>query len=618
MSAQMLAQELTKQMRVADWIMEFLVGAGIEHAFMVAGGGAMYLDDAIGSHPGIEAVCMLHEQAAAIAAESYTKASGKLALCLVTSGPGGTNAVTGVAGGWLDSTPMIVISGQVKRSDLRRSNRIRQSGVQELDMGSIVSSITKYTAMVTEPGQIRYHLERAFYLARHGRPGPVWIEVPLDVQAAIVDPNELAGFDPRELPGPVQIASDALAIAAADVAKMIGEAKRPLVLVGAGVRLSGAEQSLLSLLDIIGVPVQTTWPAMGIVGEDHLLYAGRPGPLAARGANFVLQAADFLLSVGARLDMVTTGYDPKNFGRNARKVVVDIDSDELAKLDGAIELPICADAKEFLDALSRAVGPQPPKVDTKWRQRCQAWMDSYPLVRPEHRMPGEYVSTYHLAEVISDLLADDDILAPGSSGLGIEIFLLALRLRTDQRAIFTTALGAMGYGPPSAIGACIAKGGQRTICIDGDGGLQLNVQEFETIRRLQLPIKLLVLNNDGYASIRASQNRWFGRLVGADSTSGLTLPPLEGLASAYGLQYIRINGQDSLSRQLHQVFEMPGPVICEVPSPPDEAREPVQISERLPDGGMHSRPIEDLAPLLSRDELAANLVLGGDDEKVEF
>jgi acetolactate synthase-1/2/3 large subunit len=244
-----------------------------------------------------------------------------------------------------------------------------------------------------------------------------------------------------------------------------------------------------------------------------------------------------------------------------------------------------------------------------WRERCRNWKEAYPLVGAEHRLSGEHVSTYHLAEVVSELLADDDVLAPCSSGLAIEIFLLALKLRTGHRASNTTALGAMGYGPPTAIGACIAAGGRRTICVDGDGGLQLNVQELETIRRLGLPIKLLVLANDGYASIRASQQRWFGRLVGADPSSGVTLPPLEGLAAAFGLPYARIDGHLPLDAQLRAVFEAPGPVLCEVPTPPAEPRGPAQVSEALPDGSMRSRPIEDLSPLLSREELAANLAL---------
>lgn len=611
-----LAGEPASPMRVADWIMRTLVERGVRHAFLVTGGGAMHLDDAAGAVPGLETICVLHEQAAAIAAEAYAKVSGGLALCLVTGGPGGTNAITGVAGGWLDSTPMLVISGQVKRADLVGTTQVRQRGVQELDLPTIVRSITKYAVTVLEPGSIRYHLERAMHLATSGRPGPVWLEVPLDVQAALVDPDELEAFHPEDLPSPPVDSVD-LTVAARQVVQMLEECRRPLILVGAGVRLSRAEQALVSLVDRLGVPVLTTWPAMGIVGDDHPLYVGRPGSVAARGANFALQGSDLLLCIGARLDLVTTGYDPKDFARDARKIVVDVDPNELAKLEGAVEVQICADAGRFIEALTDAVGVSPPVVSSAWRDRCRAWKDAYPLVTPEHARPGPHVSTYHLADVISDLIADDDVLAPCSSGLAIEIFLLALRLRTGHRATFTTALGAMGYGPPSAIGACLGSGGKRTICLDGDGGLQLNVQELETIRRLQLPVKLLVLANDGYASIRSSQLRWFGRVIGADASSGMTVPPLDGLALAYGLPFVRIDGRAPLAPQLRAMLDASGPVVCEIPSPPDEPREPVQVSEALPGGGMRSRAIEDLAPLLPREELAANLAVEDVDDRVE-
>ena len=598
---------MPRSTRVVDWIMDALVERGIDHAFMVAGGGAMYLNDAAGMHPGIETVCMLHEQAAAIASEAFTKVSGRLALCQVTSGPGGTNAITGVAGAWLDSTPMIVISGQVKRSDLVGDTGVRQRGVQELSMSALVQSVTKYAALIDDPQSVRYQLERALHCATSGRPGPVWLEVPLDVQGAVIEPELLEGFDPRQMPPGETLEKPALAAAATTVAEMLRTSERPLLLVGAGVRLSGCENALIELVERLRIPVLTTWPAMGIIGDEHPLYVGRPGPLAARGPNFALQNSDLLLCIGARLDLVTTGYDPKDFGRRARKVVVDIDPFELAKLEGSIEMPVCADAGRFISELSQTVGMPATKPIESWRQRCENWKKAYPLVTPEHAELGEFVSTYHLADVVSDLIADDDVLAPCSSGLAVEIFLLALRLRTGHRATFTTALGAMGYGVPSAIGACLGSGRRRTICIDGDGGLQINVQELETIRRLNLPIKLLVLSNNGYASIRASQKRWFGRLVGADPSSGVSVPPLQELALAYGLPYVRINGQQELEPQLRQVLDGDGPVLCEIPSPPDEPRQPVQVSEALPDGGMRSRAIEDLAPLLDREQLAENL-----------
>lgn len=599
----------TGGVRVADWIMGHLADHGFRQVFMVAGGGAMHLNDAAGAQGDLEVVATLHEQGAAIAAEAYAKASGRMALCLVTTGPGGTNAVTGVTGAWLDSTPMLVLSGQVKRPDLAGTTGVRQRGVQEVDTVAIVGAITKVAEMVTDPLRIRYQLERALHLATTGRPGPVWLDIPLDVQAAVVDPDGLAGFDPAELPPPPTLGPAEVERAADEIAAAVAAAQRPLLYLGSGVHLAGAAHEARALAEALGVPVATTWPAQGIVGDEHPLSIGRPGALAPRGANFVLQNADLLVCLGARLDLITTGYDPKDFGRNAHKIVVDIDPAELTKLEGAIGQGICADAGAVIRALlDRAEAARPTHDLTDWRRRCADWRDRYPVVDESHRRPGTSVTTYHFAETLSEVLADDDVLATCCSGLGIEIFLLCLRLHTGQRAIYNTALGAMGYGPPTALGACLGSGRRRTVSVDGDGGLQLNVQELETIRRLDLPVKLFVMSNDGYASIRASQQRWFGRLVGADPSSGLTLPPLDRLAHAYGLGFERIDPAAPLAPQLRAVLDRPGPVLCEIPTPPDEPREPNQISERTADGGMRSRPIEDLAPLLDRQELAANML----------
>jgi acetolactate synthase I/II/III large subunit len=596
------------KVRLSDWLMGKLVESGISDAFMVAGGAAMYLNDAVALNPEITVTAMLHEQAAAIAAETYAKAAGRLALCLVTAGPGGTNAITGLAGGWLDSTPMIVCSGQAKTADLVGGTGVRQRGVQEVDIVSIVRSLTKYAVLLDDPTMVRYHVERALYLATSGRPGPVWIDVPLDVQAARIDPDALMGFDPSSHVATGLLDRDEIVDAAESVAEALAAATRPLLLVGAGVRLAGAEEQVLRLVESSGVPVLATWPAQGVVGDQHPCYVGRPGPLAPRGANFALQNSDFILGLGARMDLVTTGYNPKDFGRNARKFVVDIDPRELAKLDGAVERGICADVGDFLAELQDRIKPNDSEAREGWRQRCVGWRTDYPVVTGRPDASAGHVSTYHFAHTLSELIEADDVLVPCSSGLGIEIFQLALRLHTGQRVISTTALGGMGFGPPSAVGACIGSGGRRTICVDGDGGFQLNIQELETIRRMDLPIKLIVMMNEGYASIRASQKRWFGRVIGADSSSGLTLPPLEGVASAYRIPYVRIDPAGDLAAQLEYVLSQPGPILCELPTPPDEPREPGQISEATADGGMRSRPLEDLAPLLTREELAENML----------
>lgn len=591
-------------------IVEALHDGGIRQAFMLTGGGAMHLNDALGRHGGIDVVCTLHEQGAAFAADGYARQTGRPALCLVTAGPGGTNAITGVASAWVDSVPMVIVSGQAKRADLVGTTGLRQRGVQEIDIVSMVRGITKSAVTLTDPKRVRVEVDRAVRLATSGRPGPVWLDVPLDVQGAPGDAQA------RAESGPAAVSPTDLTGSAESVAALLRRARRPLLLIGAGVRLAGAEAGALALAEEAGVPVLSTWPAQGVVGDDHPLYVGRPGGLASRGSNFALQAADLLICLGARLDLTTTGYDPKDFGRNARKVVVEIDPFELAKLEHAIDVAVEGDVAEFIPALRRALGA-PAWTDTDgWVDRCGAWRDAYPVVTAEHRRPGPTISTYHLADVLSDSVGAGDVMAFGCSGLGIEIFILALRVHTGQRAIFGNALGPMGAGPPTALGACIGSGGRRTICVDGDGGLQLNIQEMQTIRRLDLPVKLFVLANDGYASIRASQRRWFDRVIGADPASGVTLPPLDAVAAAYGWTYRRLRGDVDLRSQVDAALGLDGPVLVEVPTPADEARQPAQASELLPDGGMRSLPLEDLAPRLDPAELARN-VLGPDGTFVD-
>jgi acetolactate synthase-1/2/3 large subunit len=595
--------------KLSDWVFRAVARLGVKHVFMLAGGGAMHLNDSLGQTREIEYVCVSHEQAAAMAAESYAKVTGGLGVCLVTTGPGGTNAITGVAGGYLDSTPMLVISGQAKRSDLKGQTGVRQMGVQEVDIVSMVTPITKYAVTVMEPADIRYHFEKGVHLAMTGRPGPVWIDIPLDVQGATIEEASLRPYDPAEdridgLASPGEIAR-----AAERAIALLNEAHRPVVLIGNGVRLAGARDATRLLVDRLGVPVLTTWPAHDMVPDDHPLMAGRPGPLASRGANFTLQNADFLLAIGARLDLVVTGYAPKLFARAARKVMVDVDAAELRKLHGTIDVPVHADAGAFVAEMTRQCGSVKPVDRQAWDARWRAWRTKYPIVRPEYRGLADGVSTYVFAEAVSHATAADDVIVSGSSGSGIELFCLAVRLKEGQRLFLTTALGAMGNGLPGLIGACLANGRRRTIGVDGDGGLQLNIQELETARRLGLPIKLFVLSNDGYASIRTSQSRYFGRLAGADATSGVTLPPLDRMAAAFGLPYARIDHDRDLGARVRELLDAPGPVVVEVMTPREEPRAPSLSSMRKPDGSMVSKPLEDLAPFLPRDEFLANMIV---------
>ena len=600
--------------KLSDWIFKFLAAEGVRHVFMLTGGGAMHLNDSLGTAADIEYICTSHEQAAAMAAESYAKVTGGLGVCLVTAGPGGTNAVTGVAGAWLDSTPMLVLSGQAKRADLKGTSGVRQMGVQEVDIVSIVAPITKYAVTVMDPAEIRFHTEKAVHLALTGRPGPVWIDLPLDVQGSSIEESSLRGFAPGDEALPGLASREETAAAAARAIELLNAAARPVVLIGNGVRLGGARTEMRRLIERLGVPVLTTWPAHDMVPDDHPLMVGRPGPLAPRGANFTLQNSDWLLALGARLDLVVTGYAPQNFARAAQKIMVDVDAAELRKMGDTIHVPVCADVRAFIVEMLRQLDRVQPRDRSGWDRRWREWQTKYPVVLPEYRNRADGVSTYVLGEAISEASAPDDVIVSGSSGAGIEIFCLAARLKEGQRLFLTTALGAMGNGLPGLVGACIANGRRRTIGVDGDGGLQLNIQELETARRLKLPIKLFVLNNDGYASIRTSQSRYFGRLAGADATSGVTLPRLQGVVEAYGLPYTRIDTDRGLVDRVRALLDAPGPIVVEVMTPREEPRAPSLSSMRKPDGSMVSKPLEDLWPFLEREDFLSNMIVPPADE----
>jgi len=598
--------------KLSDYVVRFVADLGVKHVFMVTGGGAMHLNDSVGTCGDFDFVCNLHEQAAAMAAETYGKLAG-LGAAFVTTGPGGTNAVTGVAGAFLDSTPMLVVSGQVKRADLKRESGVRQLGVQEVDIVSIVAPITKYAVTVMDPSSIRFHLEKAAFLARSGRPGPVWIDIPLDVQGAMIDESTLSGFEVTDAIRP-SVDPEALALDVRETIESLHRATRPVLLIGNGVRLAGAQQELIRLVERLEVPVLKTWLAHDMISDDHPLSCGRPGPVAPRGANFALQNSDWMLSIGARLDLVVTGYAPEKFARCAHKIMVDIDAAELERLRPHVARSLQYDAGEFIREMLNQLGRGMPNAGGAWLARCHDWMSRYPVVLPEYRALPNHVSTYVLAEAIAEATSEGEIVVSGSSGAGIEIFLLAYRTKARQRVLLTTALGAMGYGLPAAIGACLAAGRERTILVDGDGGIQLNIQELETVARLQLPIKIFVLNNAGYASIRTSQSRYFGRLCGADASSGVTLPDIKRVADAYGVASANIATQTDLVANLRRVLEMPGPVVCEIMSPPEEPRAPSLSSARRADGSMVSRPLEDLWPFLDRDEFRANMIVPPLDE----
>jgi acetolactate synthase I/II/III large subunit len=591
-------------MKLSDYVFQRIAEWGVKHVFMLPGGGAMHLNNSLGHCPGLTAVSNLHEQAAAIAAEAYARVTNHLGVALVTTGPGGTNAVTGVAAAWLDSTPCLFISGQVKRADRKAGTDLRQLGVQELDIVTIVQPITKYAVTILDPSTIRFHLEKAYHLARAGRPGPVWLDIPLDVQAAEIDPEALAGFHsepPTEDSG--------LAVLASKTLELLAASERPILLAGNGIRLAGAIDDFHALVDRLRVPVQTTWLGMDLMAEDHPLFAGRPGAIAPRGANFALQNSDLLLTLGARLDMAMVGYAYERLARAATKVMVDIDPAEIAKLKGGVHLPVCADVGEFIRELLRQSESRKLNRPLPWLKRCQAWKAAYPVVLPEHRTLKKHVSTYLFSETLSKLLPEGALVASMSAGACVEILLLAFQVKAGQRIFHNRGTGSMGLAIPASLAACLASGGKETICIEADGGFQMNNQELQTIRRLDLPIKIFVLNNRGYASIRASQSHHFGRLTGADTTSGLTFPDTLRLAQAYELPARRITSSENLAEEIQTVLTAKGPFLCEVMMPPDEVRAPCISSRQQPDGSMVSAPLEDLWPFLDREEFRANMLI---------
>ena len=590
--------------KLSDYVMKFVAEQKVGHVFLLPGGGCMHLVDSLGKNEKLKAVCNLHEQASAIAADAYSQYTGNLGVALVTTGPGSTNAITGVTASWIDSTPVLVLAGQVKRADMIGKSGVRQMGVQEVDIVPIVRSVTKYAVAVMDPLTIRYHLEKALCLAKSGRPGPVWLTIPLDVQSAFIDEKKLKGFKPKERAEKL----DGQKIR--KVIELISRAERPVLLAGNGIRLAGVQKEFLRLIERLKIPVLTTWRADDLLPETHRLYCGRPGAIGQRGANFSQQNSDLIITIGARLDFGQIGFDHGNFARNARKVIVDIDPAEIGKLNTKIDLPIVADAKVFLSALLKSNLPKPNGQIRSWLRQCQAWKKRYPVVIARQLRQKGRISTYAFIDTLSDLLTGRDILVPDSSGSAAEVTQQAVRIKRGLRVLNNPGLGSMGFGLPAGIGACLASGRKRTTVIIGDGGLQLTIQELETVVRLKLPLKIFVLNNNGYASIQATQKRFFdGRLVCSGPASGLTLPDSCRIAEAYKIKNVRIAVQKNLKSKLRKVLNTAGPVICDLMIDTKQETVPRMSSYVKPDGNMASKPFEDLYPFLPREEFEKNMAI---------
>ena len=599
--------------RVADYVADTLVAAGIRHIFMVTGGGAMHLNDALGNHPSLTTIFCHHEQACAMAAEAYYRVTGRMAAVNVTTGPGAINALNGAFGAYVDSMAMVVVSGQVKRETLARSTGLplRQLGDQEADVIQMVHGITKYSALVDDPTDIGYHLDRAIHLAASGRPGPVWLDIPIDVQSAMVSPESLRKYDPAEDHRPPRTQN--LQSAVNGVIAELRAAKRPVIYAGTGIRLSSQYARFLDLARRLRVPVVTAWNSNDLLPDDHPAYAGRPGSLGNRAGNFTVQNADLVLILGCRLNIRLVSYNWKSFAPKARRIMVDIDAAELDKPTLAIDQKVQADLASFLPAFDAMTeGWQP--AHEGWLAWCRTRLARYPVVLPEYWNKPEPVNPYCFVQRLFEQLREGDVVVCGDGTACVTTF-QAAAVRANQRIFHNSGCASMGYDLPAAIGTAIARPDlDRVICLAGDGSIMMNLQELQTIVGLNLPIKVFVLNNAGYHSIRQTQSSFFkGRIVGCGTDSGLSFPDFAKVATAFGLPFVRCQRHDELQNAIGRTLAHDGYAMCEIAIDLEQQFAPKLSSRKLEDGSMVTSSLEDMAPFLSREELAENMNAGDEE-----
>jgi acetolactate synthase-1/2/3 large subunit len=597
-------------MKLADYVARRIADHGITQVFMITGGGAMHLNDSFGYEPRFRCVFNHHEQACAIGAEGYARVTGRPALVNVTTGPGGVNALTGVYGAWTDSIPMLIVSGQVKRETLMATYDIptlRQLGDQEVDIIRMIRGITKYCALVTDPRSIRYEVEKCLHLVTSGRPGPCWLDIPIDVQSSQIDPDALDGYtsDDAAMGAPIELPERC-----SEILERLQTAKRPVIMPGTGVRLAGAEQLFETVTRRLRIPLSPAWTAIDLVANDDDLYCGRASTIGDRAGNFTVQNADVLLVVGSRLNIRQISYNWPSFARHAFTIQVDVDRAELEKPTVRPDLGVCCDARVFFEELNRQLdrGGCDGTRHADWLAWCRARVERYPVVQERHRaIVGRLINPYHFIERLFHHLGPDDVVACGDGTASVVTF-QAASIKKGQRVFANSGCAAMGYDLPAGIGAAIASEGRRVICLAGDGSLQLNIQELQTVVHHRLPLKIFVLNNGGYLSMRMSQGSFFGRFVGESPQSGLSFPQIISLASAYGLPACRAEGEN-FDAVIGDVLNAPGPFLCEVLLDPEQQFEPKLSSRQLPDGSMVSSPLEDLYPFLTREELRNNLLI---------
>ena len=602
--------------KVSDYIADHIAEWGIRDVFTVTGGGAMHMNDAFGHHPKLHCTYQHHEQACAMAAEAYARMDNRMAAVCVTTGPGATNAITGVLGGWMDSIPMLVFSGQARYATTVAASglKLRSMGVQECNIVPVVASITKYAQMIIHPEDIRYHLEKALYMAVNGRPGPVWLDIPLDVQGAVIETEELRGYDPQENPEekPAEISQDVIQ----QIMDKIEKSHRPVLFPGNGVRLAGAMDDFQKLVNILGVPVITGMSSVDAMESEHPYFAGRSGGTGTRPGNFALQNSDVLLSIGNRQGFAQTGFQYQDWARGSYTILNDIDENELKKPSLHVSLPVCGDAGDLIRKLICAAElrgadeTNPLFKGRDWIRQCQVWKQKYPVVTAKHYETIEERCTniYAFYEELSKAMQEGQTLMV-SVGTSRVAGSQAFRVKKGQRFITNPNTASMGFCLPAATGICVAQPGKPVVCVTGEGSLQMNLQELQTIWQNRLPVKLFVINNQGYHSIRQTQQSYFEPpLVGVGAESGdLSFPDLSRIIPAYGFSYRAVHAAEELPETLHQILEEDGASVCEVFVTKYQKTEPKTSAKKLPDGSMVSAPLEDMYPFLSKEELEENM-----------
>lgn len=607
--------------RLADYVADFLTKHGVTDVFSVVGGGAMHLNDALGHHPKLHVTYNHHEQACAIAAEAYARLENRIAAVCVTTGPGGTNALTGVVGGWLDSIPMFIVSGQVRYDTTARyamqytGTPLRAMGDQEYDITKSVQYMTKFAVMLEDPKDIRYFLEKAWHLATTGRPGPVWIDIPVNYQGTYIDTDTLQGYDASKDDAKLPPAIDDSTIQT--ILDKIKHAKRPVFHAGYGIRLSGGYDVFRSVAEKLNIPIVTYWNAVDLIEDEHPLYCGRAGNMGDRPGNWAIQNADLILAVGTRISIRQVGYNWKTWARAAEVIMVDIDQAELKKPTLHVEMPVWADAKDFLTKLNEAA-IAPVNTSDDWLATCQRWKKDYPAVLPRQwEENGTTANVYAFIRYLSSRLPENSLTAV-SNGACCVVGNQAYVIQKGSRMANNSAIASMGYGLPAAIGTCIGGGHRPTICLEGDGSIMMNLQELQTIITNNLPIKVFLINNNGYHSIRLTQNNLFKEhcKVGIGPESGdLSFPQFDKIANAFGYSYYSAHSNAEMKRVVDKVLKLDGPVFCEIFTDTEQVWEPKSSTKRLADGTLVSPPLEDLAPFLPREELAKQMFIPMVEEK---